>query len=129
LARIVYVALPMLRLSYVFARADGCFMQIRDIGDPHPIWRLGLKRARQQVRRNRLGVTAIGGANTSATRTRAQLGMTHPARHTLARTANALCFELSMHTWTPIDSATVGKDGSDLGSQLLVAAARALTER
>jgi hypothetical protein len=50
-----------------------------------------------------------------------QLRVTHQARHTLARTVNALRLELSRHAWAAIGSATVSKDGSDLAYQLLVA--------
>ena len=89
--------------------------------DPHAIWALGLKRARQQIWCNRVGVTAIGGANASATRSCLQLGVTHQARHTLARCANTLRLQLGVNAWAAIGSATVGKDGLDLACQLLVA--------
>src|SRR5262245_10126076 len=95
--------------------------QISDITDPDPIWRLGHKRPRELIRCNWLAVTAICGANASATPSWAQLSLAHQARHTLARTADALCLEFSMHTWTAIGVATIGKDRLDLAGQLLIA--------
>src|SRR5712691_10725631 len=103
--------------------------QIRDIAHPDLIGRRRQRLTQASVARLLEELVHSDRAPVQAANAGAQPLLAHQPCHALVAAANALAFELLVHTWRAIAAAAVAVDALDPGAQLLIvtAAAAALT--